>query len=105
MSAADLVRKLPTVFNPRHIEDHKRVIQFNISEPMYAEIENGACRISSGVAVHPDVTLTMTDADLEQLLKGELNGMTAFLTGRLHVDGDILLAQRLGDIFSVGRLA
>lgn len=105
MSATDLLRKLPTVFNPEHAESNKCVIQFNISEPMYAEIEDGACRVVSGVATRSDVTLTMKDTDLEQLLTGELNGMTAFLTGKLHLDGDILLAQRLGDMFNVAKLA
>lgn len=105
MSAADLLRKLPTAFNPKHAETGKRVIQFDISEPMYAEIEDGACRIVTGVSAHSDVTLTIRDADLEQLLKGELSGTVAFLTGKLHLEGDIQLAQRLGDMFNVAKLA
>lgn len=105
MSAADLLRKLPTAFNPEHAESDKRVIQFNISEPMYAEIENGACRVISGTATHPDVALTIEDTDLEQLLTGELSGVVAFLTGKLHLEGDIQLAQRLGDMFSIAKLA
>ena len=39
------------------------------------------------------------------LMKGELNGMTAFMTGKLQLDGDLMLAQRIGGLFDPAKLA
>lgn len=44
----------------------------------------------------PDVTLTISLADYEQMLNGELDGQMAFMTGRLKVDGDLSGAIALG---------
>jgi len=60
---------------------------------------------SEGSTAQPDVTITMEDQDLIDLLKGTLNGMTAFMTGKLQVDGDLMLAQRLTSIFDGDKLA
>jgi len=47
----------------------------------------------------------MADDDLIALLKGELNGMQAFMTGKLQLEGDMMLAQRLGSLFDASKLA
>jgi putative sterol carrier protein len=36
------------------------------------------------------------------MCKGELNGMTAFMTGKLKATGDLMLAQRLPMLFPLG---
>ena len=41
----------------------------------------------------------MEDQDLADLLSGELDGMTAFMTGKLQLDGDMMFAQQLGALF------
>lgn len=47
-----------------------------------------------------DVTLSLTLADLEEILSGGLNPQMAFMTGRLSVDGDMALAMQLGAALS-----
>jgi putative sterol carrier protein len=47
-----------------------------------------------------DVTLT-ADAELFQdILSGDVNPTTAFMTGKLKVDGDMGMAMKLGSILS-----
>ena len=47
-----------------------------------------------------DVTLT-ADADLFQaILEGDMNPITAFMSGKLKVDGDMGMAMKLGSILS-----
>ena len=104
MSVSDLLQKLPAAFNADEAAGIECTIQFNISQPMYATIKSGACSISHGTADQADVTLTVADGDLEQLLKGQLNGMTAFITGKLRLDGDVMLAQRISDMFDASKL-
>ncbi len=43
-----------------------------------------------------DVTLSISLADYEQLLSGDLDGQMAFMTGRLKVEGDLSGAIALG---------
>ena len=105
MSVADLLNKLPAALNADAAAGTDATIQFNTSKPHYVTIKGGACTVSEGTAGSPDVTLTMEDDDLVALMKGELNGMTAFMTGKLQLDGDLMLAQRIGGLFDPAKLA
>lgn len=104
MSAADLLKKLPAAFNASEASGMDCTLQFNCSTPMYAVIKNGSCTVQDGTAGSADVTITMEDEDLVALMKGELNGMTAFMTGKLQVEGDLMLAQRIASIFDSSKL-
>jgi len=106
MSAAtDLIKKMPDAFDADAASGTDCTIQFNISTPMYVVIANGSCETHEGNAAAADVTITMEDDDFVALMSGELNGMTAFMTGKLSVDGDLMLAQRMTTIFDAGKLA
>lgn len=104
MSAAELLKSLPQAFNADAAAGTDCTIQFNCTQPMHAVVRDGLCTVIDGTALAPDVTVTMDDDDLVALLKGELNGMAAFMTGRLQVDGDLLLAQRLPNLFDPDKL-
>ena len=45
-----------------------------------------------------DVTLTATTEVFEQLLAGDLSAASAFMTGKLSVDGSMGLAMKLGQV-------
>lgn len=105
MSAAgELLKKLPTAFQPDAAGDTDCTVQFNISTPMHIVIKNGTCATKGGAAASPDVAITMDDDDLVSLMKGELNGMTAFMTGKLQLEGDLMLAQRMFGFFDSSKL-
>lgn len=103
--AKALIEKMPQAFDADAAGETSATIQYAISTPMYARIENGNCTIHEGEAESPDVTLKMEDDDLVDMLTGELNGMTAFMTGKLQVDGDIMLAQKLPSLFDPSQLS
>ena len=105
MSAAlDLIKKLPGAFSADGAAGTNATIQFNTSKPAYVTIANGACTAAEGTAASSDVTITMEDDDFVALMKGELNGMTAFMTGKLQLDGDMMLAQRMTSFFDGSKL-
>ncbi len=104
MSVADLLQKLPAALNAEAAAGTDAVIQFNSSQPHYVTIKGGSATVTAGSASSPDVTLTMEDDDLIALMKGELNGMTAFMTGKLQLDGDLMLAQRISGLFDPAKL-
>lgn len=102
MSAAvDLIKKLPQAYS----EGSDCVIQFNFSQHYTVTIKGGACSVAEGTDANADLGVTMEDEDLVALMKGELNGMTAFMTGKLQLEGDLMLAQKLGSYFDPAKLA
>ncbi|HSW13160.1 MAG TPA: SCP2 sterol-binding domain-containing protein [Solimonas sp.] len=103
-AAAELLKKLPAAFNASEAAGTNCTINFNCSKPVNVVIKDGTCAVNDGTAAGADLTITMEDDDLVALMKGELNGMTAFMTGKLQVDGDLMLAQRIGSIFDPAKL-
>lgn len=51
--------------------------------------------------VAPDVTLTLTSRELQEMLGGRMSAMSAYMGGSLQVDGDVRDASRLGDLVDV----
>jgi putative sterol carrier protein len=60
------------------------------------------CTVSEGVHDKPTLSLRMTDKNWVALCKGELNAVFAFMSGKLKAKGDIMLAQRMTKLFSIG---
>ena len=47
-----------------------------------------------------DVTLSASADTFQEILAGNLDATSAFMTGRLKLDGDMGLAMRLGSVLS-----
>ena len=105
MSANEFLKRLPAALNQDAVSDVYCTIQFNVTAPAFATIGDGNCTVEDGSANDANVTLTIADDDLIALLKGELDGMTAFMSGKLQVDGDLMLAQQIGGFFDTSKLA
>ncbi len=105
MSAFEFIKLLPNAFVADAASGTQCTIQFNVSQPAHIVIKDGACSVVEGKAEAADLGITMEDDDLIALFKGELNGMTAFMTGKLQVDGDLMLAQRLNSFFDASRIS
>lgn len=50
--------------------------------------------------VGADVTLRMSAVDLKSVLDGQLNVTTAFMFGKIQIDGDMSKAMSLTSLFS-----
>jgi putative sterol carrier protein len=100
----DLLRSMPSGFNPDAARGLKAVYQFEVSgsENFTAnlQIADGICTYHYGPAAKPDV-IVKTPADVWLAVsKGEMDGQQAFMSGKYKVDGDISLLMRLKSIFS-----
>ncbi|GAA0829027.1 MULTISPECIES: SCP2 sterol-binding domain-containing protein [Marinomonas] len=77
------------------------VFQFNMEEgtSYYLAIDDGECALGEGDHDDPTVTLEMDLDTLKSVMTGELDGMAAFMQGKIRADGDIMLATKLTQIF------
>lgn len=55
--------------------------------------------VKLGTAPAPHCIVTIRDEDLISVVSGQLDGIKAFMIGKLHVQGDLGLAMRLPDLF------
>jgi putative sterol carrier protein len=105
-SVNEVFEKMPQVFNSAAATGLDIVYQFDISGAQAGQwnvvIKDGKCEVSSGVHPNPNVTLSMADVDWIAMSNGQLNGMTAFMTGKLKATGDIMAAQRIPSLFPLG---
>ena len=63
-------------------------------------IANGEVDVIDGPAEAPDVTISQDLVTAQALQRGDVHAQTAFLTGRLNIDGDIHKLLDHGDLLA-----
>ena len=74
-------------------------MQWNITGPdasWAVDFKKGAGSVKEGRLDNADVTFTIADDDLLALVNGDETARALFQNGKLRVDGDVRVAQRLG---------
>lgn len=106
LTIAQLMEKMPGAFLPEKAQGVNAVIHFKFTgaEPgeWNASIGNGKCEVEKGApADKPSMTLTADSSDYVSLFTGELDGMQAFMQGRLKLGGDLNLAMKMMQMFKI----
>lgn len=105
-SVAEIFQLMPERVNKDKIQGMDKTFQFNITGDSggewNAKIADGACVVSEGTAENANITITASAEDWMNIVSGKLNGQTAFLTGKLKIQGDMTLAMKLQSVFSFG---
>lgn len=99
MTLDEIFAGMPTALDANAASGVNATIQFNCATPRTVTISNGECTVVEGSTDDYTVAVTMEDDDLAALLSGELDGMTAFMTGKLQLDGDMMFAQKMTQLF------
>lgn len=73
------------------------IAKFEIEDEGAIVIDEGGARACDDTA---DVTLSASADTFQDILAGNLDATSAFMTGRLKLDGDMGLAMRLGSVLS-----
>jgi len=68
-------------------------------------LEAGECSVSDSPSREPAVTLKLKPADFLKLVSGSASGPTMFMTGKLKLEGDVMLASRLTSLFHIPKAA
>ena len=87
-------------FQPDRAGNQSAVIGWDItsSEGTHSyqfNVADGACTVAQGNAEPARVTLSMALPDFLRFLTGQLDGMQAFMTGKLKLTGDMMFAQSM----------
>lgn len=102
----DLLAQMPGRLDPEVAAGLDVVIQYDLTGEgggvWHCAIKDGACAVHEGAHDEPTMTLSLEAADFIELTSGRLDGMTAFMGGRLRVAGDMGLAMKMGSLFGIG---
>lgn len=105
LTVETLMEKMPGAFIPEKAVGLDAVIQFKFTGAeagdWYAVIKDGKVEVSKGEHVSPKMTLTADSADYVKIFTGELDGMQAFMQGKLKLAGDLNLAMKLTQMFKI----
>jgi len=95
--------KMPEVFNLSAAQGLDAVFQYEITGEGGGNwsviVKDGACQVEEGTHDSPTVTLTMSGETWLGMVNKQVNGMQAFMGGQLKATGDIMLAQRIEQLF------
>jgi putative sterol carrier protein len=100
-----LMSKMPGAFIPEKAPGLDATIQFKFTGAeageWYATIKDGKCVAEKGTHPSPKMTLTADSSDYVKIFTGELDGMKAFMEGKLKLAGDLNLAMKLMQMFKI----
>ena len=103
VTVKDIFQRMPDAFRPEKAEGVDVVFQYCIAGPdggeWYVSVKDGQCVVSEGRHEHPTTTVKMADKDFLLLTSGRLNAMSAFTSGKLKIEGDLMKSQLIEKLF------
>lgn len=99
--STNTLEKLQARFDPQAAQGMNEIFQFHFSDAgsHYLDIQDGTLGIHEGEHDDPSVSLSMSSDTLKGIMTGDINGMTAFMTGKLKATGNVMLATKLTSLF------
>ena len=106
LSITEIMTKLPTAFVAEDSKGMAAVVHFKFTGAEAGEwnavIRDGQCNVAQGIPrSRPTITVAADSGDFVRVVTGELDGMRAYMDGKLRLTGDLLLAPRLIKLFRV----
>ena len=98
----DIFNELRKRFNKNAAASLELIFQFDVTDgnTYHLLINNGILDIQEGAHNDPNVTLIMNKETMEGIINGSVDGMQAFMQGKLRAEGDIMLATKFAELFS-----
>ena len=105
LTVSELMEKMPGAFIPEKAQGVDAVIQFKFTGAEAGEwnatIQEGKVDVSRGTHPSPKMTLSADSSDYVKIFTGELDGMQAFMQGKIKPAGDLNLAMKLMQMFKI----
>ena len=80
-------------------------VKLDFGDPgsVYIDGKSNPNTVSEGTGQSADCTISVSLETFEKMVKGELDGTSAFMQGKLRVAGDMGLAMKLGPVLASAR--
>ena len=106
LTISQLMEKMPGAFLPEKAPGVNATIHFKFTGEeageWNAKIADGKVEVAQGApADAATMTLTADSGDYVKLFTGELDGMQAFMQGKLKLGGDLNLAMKMMQMFKI----
>jgi putative sterol carrier protein len=63
------------------------------------KVKDQKCEVKEGSAEKSTTTIKMGDEDFVKMIQGQLNAMSAYTSGKLKVEGDLMKSQLIEKLF------
>ena len=92
-------------FRPEAAEGLRAIYQIELvgdgGGVWHLTIAEQRCELARGPAERPGVAIKMSVGDWHELVAGRLDALSAYLSGRLQIAGDLSLATRIPSLFGL----
>lgn len=104
----EIFRAMPASFRPDAAGEERLVVEWRIGgrsdggeDRWQVIICPERCRVTRDGQERPQTTLRIGPVDFVKLVTGAADGPELFMKGRLQVEGDLLLAAKLANLFAI----
>ncbi|MEE9420394.1 MAG: SDR family NAD(P)-dependent oxidoreductase [Desulfatiglandaceae bacterium] len=102
-TVSEIFAGMTSVFQADQAAGVDVVFQFDISGEgggsWQVIVKDGACEVAEGSHGSPTTTVKMGDEDFVKMITGELNAMSAYTSGKLKIQGDLMKSQLIEKLF------
>lgn len=81
------------------LDGYYQVLFTDIDFPWYTQIQASSCTTHQGMATDPTVVMMISTTDFIEIIHGRLKETLALMTGRLKLEGNLVLAVKYSKIF------
>jgi putative sterol carrier protein len=105
LTVSEFMARMGSAFIPEKAAGIDAAIQLRLTGAQAADwvvtIKDGKCTVGQGTAPAPKLTVRADSADFIKIFTGQMDGMQAFMQGKLKVTGDMGLAMKLMGLFKM----
>ncbi len=102
---AESLAEFAAKFRPDAAQGMRAVYQLQLDGDhggtWHLTIADQQCHLAAGPADNPDVSIAMSVDDWNDLTAGRLDGVSAYLAGRVRISGDMSLVTQLPSLFAL----
>lgn len=104
-TVAELIKNHEKAFQPDRAAGVEAIVQYHLTGEeggdWIIDISGGKCTVTEGNHPNPKMTMTADAREFADILLGKMDGMAAFMQGRLQLAGDLNLAMKLTSFFKM----
>jgi putative sterol carrier protein len=103
LTVKGIFERIPEVFRAEKAAGLDVVFQFVIGGggggTWHVRVKDKQCEVKEGAHGKPTTTIKMGSEDFVKMIQGQLNAMSAYTSGKLKVEGDLMKSQLIEKLF------